>query len=46
VRSCQSLSIFIWLLMPAIALAQTAPMEEREEDDEPNQQDVFESLGA
>ena len=45
-RSCQSLSILVWLLMPAIALAQTAPMEEREEDDEPNQQDVFESLGA
>ena len=34
-------------VMPFTAFAQMdAPSEAREEDDEPNQQDVFESLGA
>ena len=42
----QLFSILIWLLMPAIALAQADPVEEREEDDEPNQHAILEPLGT
>lgn len=34
------------LLVPGIALAQMVPSEQREEDDEPNQQTVLETIGA
>ena len=40
------LCALIWLLMPGIALAQMVPSEQREEDDEPNQQTVLETIGA
>ena len=40
------LCAMIWLLMPGIALAQMVPSEQREEDDEPNQQTVLETIGA
>ena len=36
----------VTLVIPGIALAQMAPSEQREEDDEPNQQAVLETIGT
>lgn len=40
------LCALIWLLLPGIALAQMVPSEQREEDDEPNQQTILDTIGT
>ena len=48
IRTRRALLLFAaaWLLTPFVASAQLATSEQREEDDEPNQQDILEPLGV